>query len=436
MQALVHRVPRHLAVAASAWASRAVTAVLQVVSVRVLIDSLGVEGYAVFAVFAGLLPWFMLSDLGIGFSLQNHIAELRARGRGYAHLVLASGAVGGALAVVLPVLTLAAAPVLGPFLLAQFGFLTPGQKAHLFLVAALLSLAMGVGSIAYRVWYGEQRGYLANLVPGIGSLLAFAAICGVARWAPRPVLAWQIAASLAPLALLPLAAFASMVWKSYRRAGGRAEGAVRPLLSRAGGFWTFALLSAAVLQIDYIVLARTVPADQIVVYNICARIFGLAHFMYTAVLFALMPTLTECFGRGDLQAVRRHVARTVGFGLAFMLSALVVLVFAMQPLSDLLTGGERVAVPRTFIVLMGAYFLMRVWTDTFASVLQSRSTLRPFMVYVPVQAALSVALQLLLAPRYGISGVVAGLLASFVLTVGWALPMHVYRQLRAQPAFA
>jgi hypothetical protein len=104
---------------------------------------------------------------------------------------------------------------------------------------------------------------------------------------------------------------------------------------------------------------------------------------------------------------------------------------AMPWLVGLLSPREVILVPVPLIVLLGVYQAIRVWSDTFAMVLQSISDLRPLWRLVPVQALLSLLLQLALAPRYGLYGIVSALIGSFLLTVAWGLPLAVWRQVRA-----
>src|SRR5260221_7286665 len=83
MQSLTRSVPRHVWVAASAWISRAVVAVVSLLAIRILLQSLGTEHYSIFAILSGLAGWFFLFDLGSGFAAQNYISERRAKHEAY-----------------------------------------------------------------------------------------------------------------------------------------------------------------------------------------------------------------------------------------------------------------------------------------------------------------------------------------------------------------
>jgi O-antigen/teichoic acid export membrane protein len=53
------------------------------------------------------------------------------------------------------------------------------------------------------------------------------------------------------------------------------------------------------------------------------------------------------------------------------------------------------------------------------------SRIGPLLRWVPVQAVISVGLQIYLTPRFGIAGMVIALIAAFLMTVSWVLPRQV-----------
>ncbi len=86
-----------------------------------------------------------------------------------------------------------------------------------------------------------------------------------------------------------------------------------------------------------------------------------------------------------------------------------------------------VTIPMLFIVSLGILYVVRIWTDLFAVILQSMNDMKVLLVWAAMQAAIGLGLQILLVPRFGIYGTVAALCLSWMLTVGWALPNRVWR---------
>ena len=426
-------VPRHLLVVGAAWASRAVTALVLLASVRILMDSLGLENYAVFVLLTGLTGWFMLADMGIGSSVQNHISESRARGQSYDDLISASGLLAVLLLFVTVIALYFISPYVAPLLLKNFPFLSEAEKTKLFFVTGALSIGMGVSGIVYKVWYGEQRGYLSNIVPAIAAVVGLIGLLLVSQTPVENRLLLSLAAFTAPLAVLPLGVLLVQQWRVLRLRRGleypgtKLHGTIRRLLKRGLQFWFFAIMAAGVLQIDYIVMSQFLAANDIAAYYISSKVFGLAFFVYSAILAALWPVFAESIAKHDWGLVQRYLRKYLALGMSFMFVCTVSLMWLMPVAVGILAPKENIIIPFGFILLLGFYHMIRVWTDTFAMVLLSISHMKPFWIYVPIQAILSILMQWVLVPVYGLYGVVLGLIGSFIFTVSLALPLATWK---------
>ena len=418
------RIPKHLLVAASAWASRIIMALVQLASVRILMNSLGLESYAIFALLTGLTGWFMLADLGIGVSVQNYISESRAKNQPYDDLIATSGMLAVLLLFVTVIALYFVSPYVAPLFLKNFPFLSEAEKTKLFFLTGSLSIGLGVGGIVYKVWYAEQRGYLSNIVPAAASIAGLVGLMLVRHAPVEDRLFLSLAAFIAPTAFFP---FVALIVRQFRRELKHSEkkfpGTTRQIMKRGFHFWFFSIMAAGVLQIDYIVMSQFLAPHDIAVYFISTRVFGLAFFLYSAVLFALWPIFTESIANREWNKVRRYLTKYLSAGLAFMVGCTVLLIWLMPVAVGILAPKENIIVPLGLILMLGVYQMIRVWTDTFSMALQSMSDLRPFWIFVPIQAILSIGLQWVLAPVYGLYGIVLGLIASFVFTVIWALPL-------------
>jgi O-antigen/teichoic acid export membrane protein len=419
---------QHLATA-TAWSARAVSAALQFVSIPLLIKTLGVDDYAVFVVVIGLQGWFLLADLGIGSSLQNHIAERRARDQPYHHLIAAAGIIEfGALTVLSVLWVLVTPAVAGLLFPASKGI--PANAIHDALNGAGWLLMAQCGSqVITRVWLGEHRGWLSYLVPAIAQVLAMGLLVGspTLGLTGDGKLLGSLISWLGPQALLPAAC---LCWRLLRlpavQPGSLIE-AMRLLLPRALSFWAFAFLGTLVLQIDYLILSHYGTSKVITEYNLISRLFGLLFFFYNAILVNAGPRITGFHARHEQVQAATLAKRLLLAGLGIVCAGTFALIFAMPTLTSLLAPGAGIHIGTTLIVCMGAYYAVRVWTDTFATLLTSRSLLRPFWISVPAQAVLTIAAMALLVPGFGSLGVVASLSIGFLAIPCWYLPMEVRR---------
>ena len=423
---LGYSVPDYLLVAASTWLSRILTTAISLVSIRILIDTLGVEHYAAYAVLMGTVSWFMLADFGTGQSLQNYISEARATQQGYTHYILATAAI----TLVVVVIGVAAVVMLGGWpaipLLSQFEFLTNKDKYLSFTTVAVLVILTAGGSLIYRIWYAEHKGYLANIAAALAAVVALAGIYYVAQSDVQNKLLWCLIAANAPMAALPVSSLLIRVWTTSQVSAESITESAKKILHRGGKFWLFNISAAAVFQIDYIVLSQFAPTDQIVVYNIGAKVFAVMAFMTGAVLQAFWPVCAEAAIKGDWQRIKSFTRKYLVWSIAgVVIFTILFSMFSVQ-IASIFSSHRLVTIPIPFIVLLGVMYVIRVWTDVFAVILQSMNDIKMLLVWAVLQAAIGLGLQILLVPKYGIYGTVTALCLSWLLTVSWLLPKRVW----------
>ena len=93
----------------------------------------------------------------------------------------------------------------------------------------------------------------------------------------------------------------------------------------------------------------------------------------------------------------------------------------------ILAPNLNIAVGLIFFVLFIIYYIMRVISDTYAMFLQSVNYLKIFWIYTPFQALISISAQYFLSLKYGIYGIILGLIISFLLTSAWICPYKSYK---------
>ena len=419
----------HLLVVASGWGGKVVTALLQLVSIPLIINVVGLDQYAVFALLLALAGWFALVDFGLGASLQNFISECRVKGVDDASYRFT--------ALVLLLISLVCfvclawffSPLLGPLYLKGGSGLSEKDKTELFFMASLCAIASGIGATSYKIWYAKRKGYWSNLLPPVLAIVALGGVGWIGHSDLENKLIFVVAVYMGLNGLVPIALLVALTILDYREAHLTWHN-ITALLHRGGHFFYFGILAAITLQADYLIISQVMNHRDIVLYNIATKIFGMTLFLYNSLLVALWPVLTELLARNNWDRVFFHIKWHIVGGMTFIIMCTALLVIAMPNLVELLLPQEQMIIPISLILLLGFYQVIRVWTDTFALILNSMSSLKPFFVLVPIQAVLSVILQIAGARRFGLNGLVMGIIASFLFTVVWGLPWYVWRYYR------
>jgi len=423
----VQKIPNHIIVASSAWISKILIAFLQVYMVRLLLLLLGKDNYALFAVLTGLMGWFALTDLGLGISLQNHISEYKANQKEYAEIVKNVLGIYFILMILVMILFYFTSGYFSRVILKEFSFLDDKKKNLLFLITGELFIVMNFSSIIYKIWYAELKGYLSNVVPVLGYILSVFGISILGRYKQdlSEPLVYSIIIFLLPNTLIT---FMLMLLKLefskfffYNRFN---KDIIYSVFKKGFSFWFFSIMAAGVLQIDYLVMARYLRSDEIVLYNLISRIFILIFFIYNSLLTALWPEISIEIHKFNIEKVKSQIKKYLGIGILYIVTATLLVVLLKDYIVNLLAPGSLIEFPVYLIIIIGFYYLIRIWTDTYAMVLQSVSIFKPFWILVPIQALISLFGQIYFVRMYRLNGILYGLILSFLLTVSWGLPYY------------
>ena len=415
-------IPRHYLTAGTAWLTRFIGVFCNFYLIRLVVGSLGEETYTGWILLLNFCGWIGLLDFGIGSALQYYVAQNRADPN--AAQRIAAGVV--ALSAGIFILAVPLLYFLGPLFIKVLDPLhgvSDLQKYTALLVCAGLTLLTALGANAQKLLYGNGKGFWANLLSCGTQVAGVAGVGLVCFIKPANPLFWiSVGYGLPAVAL----------WWTLFIACSKVKGMAdwRNLLEFKGffgkslGFWGFAVLSAFVLKVDYLILSQVSNTSEIFEYNIISRIYGLALFVYTAVLAAMQPELTAENKADKLAALFSALMKQTLLGVLLVVAVCGGLLLYPQYILALIAPGHPGSMSIALTLLVGMYHVLRVWTDTYAMVLLAKGNLKYLWMWVPVQAIIGVALQLTLGRQYGAAGVVIGLIGSYLLTVAVFLPIH------------
>jgi O-antigen/teichoic acid export membrane protein len=170
IKTLIKQLPRHWVVASSAWISKIIVSLVQIVTIRTLLIYLGEERYAIYTIAFSLTLWFNLVDFGLGFSLQNFISESKAKKESYEKYIIATlQIIVPLLAIVLLAIALISSYV-QEIIFRKFTFIQEVQNVNIILFVGVICAATAVLSIVYRVYYALYKGYIPNIMPAIAAI--------------------------------------------------------------------------------------------------------------------------------------------------------------------------------------------------------------------------------------------------------------------------
>ncbi|SNX29111.1 Membrane protein involved in the export of O-antigen and teichoic acid [Polynucleobacter meluiroseus] len=414
----------------SAWISRILNAGISIFSIRIFLSGVGPDQYAIFLILSSLMAWYMLADFGVGVSLQNYISEQRAKQEKYEDYIVTGGVLALLLLVFLICLLYVASPFASKFIFSSFVFLGETQKTNLFFIAGLLFIGISLGSIAYKVFYAQIKGYFSNIVSAISSALGLLALSVVMSSKQEDKLLIGLIAYFAPSCLLAVFVFSVQIFFAIRDAGKFKFIIFKNIIQRAWRFSILYLMHAAVVNLDFIILAKFLPPLDVVKYGILTRIFSFSAFFYTSIYSALWPNFSEAIYKGNWKFVKLILIRAILFSSFLILAYTIFIIIFIDDLISFISPESVVTVPIELLLLLGGYHLVIAWVHGFGIPLQSMNDLKGLLFWTPIQAVISVLLQVVLVQHFGLYGIIWALLLSFLLTMAWLLPIRVLKHSR------
>jgi O-antigen/teichoic acid export membrane protein len=411
------RSARVLGAALSALAGRGVSLLVNLVSVPLTVGYLGAERFGAWTTLSTVLAWFQIADLGIGNGLTNSLATAHGTGRtdaARAYLTTALALLSG-VAVALLLVGCAA----GPFVdwVAFFNVKSATARGEIVqaVIAAVALMLVGFPlSAVDRAYLAMQDGALLNAWSALANLTSLVAIVLATRSGTGiPGLVVATGGTRVAVGLL------SALYLFWRRRPG-----LRPALAaidwvkgrelaRTGALFFGIQLSALVLyNTDNVIIAKILGPEQVTPYAVSWRFMTLPSAIIGLVFPYLWPAYGEALARGDVTWVRKTLARTTsGAALVGLFVSMPMVVWGQQVVRW--WAGEAAVPTRTLLVWMGLWGLIAAPMSAISCFLNASGKLRVQVAFGLVTAASNVTLSIILARRFGSTGVIAATVLTY-----------------------
>jgi len=395
----------------AAGVARAIGLLTSLVSVPLTYRYLGPERYGIWMVLISIIAAMGFADLGIGNGLMNAISEAYGKDdRRLAREHLTS-----ALALMLAIATVlaVAGAVVYPFLpwmrvlnVKSAAAAAEGAKAFLVLYASfILNIPLGVIS---RAQSGLQKGYSAQIVGAIASLLSLCAILIVI--ALHANLVWLVSALVFAGILSALLnawiLFHAHPWLLPRWQAYSATSAHKILKL---GIMFFVLQCAFTLAYtsDNIVIDQVMGVAAVALYAVPQKLFGFVTSVVSMAINPLWPAYGEAISRGDVAWVKRAFFRSLWLVLAITIPVCTVLVFA-SPWILRVAVGKSLQAPLSLLIVLAVWCVVNAVSVVSAILLNGAGVLKAQSALAIIVGVCNLALSIFLTRRYGVIGVCLG----------------------------
>jgi O-antigen/teichoic acid export membrane protein len=404
---------------ASALIARVLAICVSVISVPLTIGYLGKERYGAWVTIVSVVTFLSITDFGLAASLTNAVGKAQAEDT-YAHgqrLVSSALFMLSLIALVILIAGIALAPRIAALLFPNLQ--SPLARAEIVpaVMIALSIFALNLPLlVSSRVLAAHQESALANVWNIAGSLGNFAALL-VVIWF-HAGLPWLVFGCFG----LGLAANAACaVWLfGFRKPWLRPNlASVDPAFVRIlfSDGWKFFVIGAGWMinwQTDNMVIAHFLGAAQVTPYAVTFSLFAIATGLQTLAYPNLWPAYTEAYAQRDYEWIRKTLRSNFQFSF-FTTTAIVVFLTIFGGEIIRLWAGAAAVPPFSVIVWMALWRLMLSTLLVGSCLLNATGHLKGMTIYGTATAVLNLALSILLAKIYGITGVIAATVIAFAV---------------------
>lgn len=400
-------------------AGNAITALIQLVSVPLLLAAWGVATYGEWLILSAVPTYLALSDLGFATAAGNSMTMLAAHGKRSEAVTL--GRQIWSFTTVTSGVAVLAAILIGWALAATISPDAAMSLPEVRIVLAALFLQVLV-SIQYGMldaWYRAGGRYpLGVTFRQLGRLTEFGGLVAAVLLGGGPAEAALafLAASAMGLVLSSVALLRVVQWSSFRPQWPSGQ-TVRLMLSPGLAFMTFPLGNAISVQGFMIVVGATLGSTALVAWSTMRTLTRMALQLMMSINLAVWPELSRSIGSGNHELARTILRRAVQLSIVASLSMSVVLVLVGPAFIDWWTKG--LVAPQ--FGLLGLLLLVMVanslWFTIAIALVATNRHSRMAIVYL---AGTTIALVLAI-PQTATFGLVGAAFALLVIDAGMAV---------------
>jgi O-antigen/teichoic acid export membrane protein len=406
------------------WTAKIITSIVQIYLVRILIEYLGLDGYAKYLIFTATLPWISLLDYGFGSSLQNKFSTTNNSIGDTSELRKLMLTIQCLLILInIPITILISYYI---FRLTSISNSAPEVESFVSTLIILLIFSLNTSSsISYKVLYGLNRGYLSNIYPAASAIITLTALIIIHNFESNEngkLIYALLSLAIPSLVLSAISNLHILNTSSLKITLKHDPDNIKTISKNAFAFFIFSALVAASTNLDYFIMANTLQPSEIIEYSILSKVFAFTYFFIYTHFLTLWPTFSRIIPAGNFKKVHYHLKTSIVIGLLFTITATCIFITTKEYISSLISG-EKISINTYGIIFFGLYYCIRLIYDIFSVIISSVSLHKHIIYYMPAQAAVGALLQYLLSIEFGILGIIAGLSISFLII---GIPCNIY----------
>jgi O-antigen/teichoic acid export membrane protein len=413
--------------ASSSFIAKALNILISFLSVPLTVHYLGAERYGVWLTISSLITWMSMTDFGLaGNALLNVLAEASGKEDRVSAQHYTSSAFWALSGV--SVLFGIASVVFFRYIPWRAVFrVSAATSTHELQTACALTLLFFVLafplSIQFSIYSAYQDGFLANIWSIGANALSLAALVVVSQThggLPQLVLALSGTRCLVSIANV-FFLFRRYHWIAPAPSAVRWH-CVKRLFHLGSKYLVTQLASLGIYQSQPIIITQILGPAKVVIFVVAYKIISLPMDLIYMATQPLVSAFGEAKARNDWNWIRGAYKNGIRASLGFGVPLVAVIALTAKPLIRIWAGA--IAVPSTAVILwLSIYSLIGIALMTAGQIMIGLERVNLLAVSVTLCAIGVIGSAIVLAPRWGLTGIAFGMAASKMVTF-W--PIQVY----------
>ena len=334
--------------------------------VPVTINYISSELYGIWLTLSSIVQWISFFDVGFGNGMRNKLTTAIAKN----DYNLGKSYVSTTYVIVTAIFTLIGlcAFVFTPYV-NWSGFLNVSTQYQETLVGVMQVVILSfciqiVLKLLQNVIQAFQMNALASCFDMLGNFVALIAILCMSYTLAPDLKYIALAFSVAPLLVYIIASLILYNTKFKQVSPSLnfySSKYVKELFNLGGEFFVIQIAGIVLYQMINILLSRLCGPEQVTVYNIAYKYFGVAQMGLNIMLAPLLSAFTDAFAKNDYSWMSQIYKKLKKVYLG--LSAILIAMMFISPIAYSLWVGDSVQVPFLVSMLVCIYYVIALWCN-------------------------------------------------------------------------
>ncbi|AZQ61550.1 hypothetical protein EI427_04690 [Flammeovirga pectinis] len=182
-------------------------------------------------------------------------------------------------------------------------------------------------------------------------------------------------------------------------------------------FFLIQICAVILFSSDNLIITQIFSPDQVTVYNIPYKFFGIFKVGTSLILIPLWSAFTTAITKNDIIWIKNTINKSLIFVTLISVIVLISMFFANEIFA--LWIGNNITIPNELNIIMGIYIICTMYLQVFSMFLNGSSKIKIQLYSGTLSAIINIPLSIYFAKRlnFGLSGVIMATLATNILSL-------------------